>query len=170
MNIIGSILLVLLLIFTIFNLYATFTKKKRDKVNEAKYNAIFAPIDEAIMKTGKEWKGSKVSRIVTEKEQGIVAVRDDSRTRAIIGWDGGTRMFSYKEYKGSEISEGEEGISIIVRLKDESLDLKVSDGKFKPKSFVTKSLKSMAESMKSFLDEIHSLESKEMTEEKKEQE
>lgn len=43
MDIIGYILLVLLLIFTIFNLYATFTKKKRESVNGAKYNAIFAP-------------------------------------------------------------------------------------------------------------------------------
>ncbi|MDY5932074.1 MAG: hypothetical protein SPJ34_08635, partial [Candidatus Ornithospirochaeta sp.] len=45
MNASMSLIIFFLLAFTSLNLYALSSRKKRDKVNEAKYNAIFAPIE-----------------------------------------------------------------------------------------------------------------------------
>ena len=102
-NIFGYILLFVLLGFTLLNLYALATKKKRDQNNEVKYNALFQPIDDQILKLGKDWKGSPVKRLITEKEEGIVCVRDDGRKRAVIAWDGDLRTFKFSEFGGAEL-------------------------------------------------------------------
>lgn len=153
-TIIGYILLTLMLAFTLFNIYATATKKKRDAVNEAKYNALFAPIDQEILKLGKDWKGSPTMRLITEKEEGIVCVRDDGRKRAVIAWDGGLRVFRFNEFNGAELEDNEEGVRILVHLEDETLTLQASMGKFKKKSFIVKSITEMAKSFVNFLNVI----------------
>ena len=113
-SIIGYILLFIMLAFTLFNIYATATKKKRDQANEIKYNALFAPIDNEILKLGKDWKGSPTMRLITEKEEGIVCVRDDGRKRAVIAWDGDLRTFRFNEFGGAELVDDESGIKILV--------------------------------------------------------
>lgn len=152
-TVIGFILLTLLLAFTLFNIYATATKKKREEFNAQKYNALFAPLEEKIIKNSKEWKGKPTARIVTEKEAGIVAVRDDERKRAIISWDMGLKEFSFDDYIGSTIKDDESGISVTVALKDESLFLEFSNGKFK-KKYITSTLREEAKNFVEFLNKM----------------
>lgn len=154
-NIFGYILLFVLLGFTLLNLYALATKKKRDQNNEAKYNALFQPIDDQILKLGKDWKGSPVKRLITEKEEGIVCVRDDGRKRAVIAWDGDLRTFKFNEFGGAELVENEDGVKILVHLTSEVLTLQATTGKFKKKSFIVKSITNMAKDYVDFLNEIN---------------
>ena len=154
-NIFGYILLFVLLGFTLLNLYALATKKKRDQINEVKYNALFQPIDDQILKLGKDWKGSPVKRLITEKEEGIVCVRDDGRKRAVIAWDGDLRTFKFSEFGGAELAENEDGVKILVHLPSEVLTLQATTGKFKKKSFIVKSITNMAKDYVDFLNEIN---------------
>ncbi len=163
-SIIGYILLFLMLAFTLFNIYATATKKKRDQANEYKYNALFAPIDNEILKLGKDWKGSPTMRLITEKEEGIVSVRDDGRKRAVIAWDGDLRTFRFNEFGGAELVDDESGVKILVHLPSETLTLQASTGKFKKKSFIVKSVTEMARGFVEFLNKINEAET--ATEEK----
>ena len=158
-SIIGYILLFIMLAFTLFNIYATATKKKRDQANEIKYNALFAPIDNEILRLGKDWKGSPTMRLITEKEEGIVCVRDDGRKRAVIAWDGDLRTFRFNEFGGAELVDDESGVKILVHLPDETLTLQASTGKFKKKSFIIKSITEMAKGFVSFLNKINKMES-----------
>ena len=153
-NIFGYILLFVLLGFTLLNLYALATKKKRDQINEVKYNALFQPIDDQILKLGKDWKGSPVKRLITEKEEGIVCVRDDGRKRAVIAWDGNLRTFRFNEFGGAELVDDETGVKILVHLREETLTLQASTGKFKKKSFIVKSITEMAKGFVEFLNKI----------------
>ena len=153
-SIIGYILLFLMLAFTLFNIYATATKQKRDLANEYKYNALFAPIDNEILKLGKDWKGSPTMRLITEKEEGIVSVRDDGRKRAVIAWDGDLRTFRFNEFGGAELVDDETGIKILVHLPSETLTLQAASGKFKKKSFIVKSINEMAKRFVEFLNKI----------------
>ena len=155
-TIIGYILLMLLIALTLFNIYALGTKKKRDQNNEAKYNAIFAPIDNSILKLGKDWKGSLTKRLITDKEEGIVCVRDDSRKRAVIAWDGGLRTFKFSQFKGAELERDDEGVRILVHIEGESITLSAVSDKFKKKSFVYKTVEKMAEDFVEFLSVIDS--------------
>lgn len=154
-TIVGYILLMLLLAFTLFNIYAMSTKKKRDQNNEAKYNALFAPIDNAILRLGKDWKGNPTSRLITDKEEGIVCVRDDNRKRAVIAWDGDLRVFKFNEFKGAEIEEDDNGLRILVHIEGETITLVANSAKFKKKSFIYKTVKNMAEGFVSFLMAIN---------------
>lgn len=154
-SIIGYILLFLMLIFTLFNLYAMATKKKRDQANEIKYNALFAPIDNEILKLGKDWKGSPTMRLITEKEEGIVCVRDDGRKRAVIAWDGDLRTFRFNEFGGAELVDDETGVKILVHLPSETLTLQASNGKYKKKSFIIKSITEMSKNFVDFLNKIN---------------
>ena len=153
-TVIGYVLLMVMLAITLFNIYATATKKKRDQANEAKYNALFAPIDQEILKKGKDWKGNPTMRLITEKEEGIVAVRDDGRKRAVIAWDGDLRIFRFNEFGGAELVDDEEGVRILVHLPSETLTLQASNGKFKKKSFIVKYVTKMAKSFVEFLNVI----------------
>lgn len=162
MNASMSLIIFFLLAFTSLNLYALLSRKKRDKENEAKYNAIFAPIEKAILSNGKEWKDGYVLRLITENEQGIAIVRDDSRSRAAIAWNEGVMIFRYNEYISSEIKEDESGISFIVHFEDEDLAFRVSNAANRKNSYVTKTLRSNTESFVSFLEEINNKDDKEI--------
>ena len=158
-SIIGYILLFIMLGITLFNIYATATKKKRYQANEMKYNALFAPIDNEILKLGKDWKGSPTMRLITEKEEGIVCVRDDGRKRAVIAWDGDLRTFRFNEFGGAELVDDETGVKILVYLREETLTLQAATGKFKKKSFIVKSITEMAKGFVEFLNKINEMES-----------
>lgn len=155
MNIIGNILLFVLIAFTIFNIYATATKKKRDAANEAKYNALFAPIDQKILNRGKEWKGNSVKRLITEKEEGIVCVRDDNRKKAVIGWEDDLREFPFSAFNGAELISTDTDTKVLVHIDGETLTLTCREGKFKKKSFISKYVDQMAKDFVDFLNVIN---------------
>ena len=119
-SIIGYILLFIMLGITLFNIYATATKKKRDQANEMKYNALF-----------------------------------DGRKRSVIAWDGDLRTFRFNEFGGAELVDDETGVKILVHLREETLTLQASTGKFKKKSFIVKSITEMAKGFVEFLNKIN---------------
>ena len=152
-GIIGTILLVLLIGITVFNIYATATKKKRDGSAKVRYDALFSAIENEILKSDSSWNTAKVKRIVTEDEQGILAALDDEKRRAVIGWQGGTFPFSYDDYIGSELND-EKGLILTVRTKNDALDLTLSEGKFRKNGSACKPVKDMGRIMMEFLDTI----------------
>ena len=97
-------------------------------------------------------------RLITEKEEGIVCVRDDGRKRAVIAWDGDLRTFRFNEFGGAELVDDESGVKILVHLPDETLTLQASTGKFKKKSFIIKSITEMAKGFVEFLNKINEME------------
>lgn len=151
---IGSIILIILLIITFFNIYATATKKKRDANTKIQYDALFTPIDDAIRKDGKSWNDARVKRIVTEDGQGIVAVLDDERRRGMIAWNGGTFPFSFDDYVSSELKDEGSGLTLTVTTKDDALDLVIGAAGSKKRGFTAKMIRDMGRLMKEFLDSI----------------
>ena len=94
-------------------------------------------------------------RVITEKEEGIVCVRDDGRKRAVIAWDGDLRTFRFNEFGGAELVDDETGVKILVYLREETLTLQAATGKFKKKSFIVKSITEMAKGFVEFLNKIN---------------
>lgn len=152
-TVIGYILLTVLLLFTLFNIYATATKKKREKFNEAKYNALFAPLEEKIIKNSKEWKDNPTLRIVSDSESGIIIVRDDKRKMCALSWDYGLKIFSFSEYKSSEINEDSTKLTVTLSLEEEDMSFILNSGKYK-KKYISSTIKEEAKSMVEFLSKI----------------
>lgn len=153
MNILGYILLMALLAFTLFNLYATATKKKREKTNAQKYNALFYPIDQSILDLPGHYKGCPTKRLITENEEGIVCVKNDKKKMAVLAWTGDLKEFSYSSFEGAVLVE-EGKTKIEVTIDGEKLTINCTSGKFKKKSFISRTVLKMAKDFVEYLNKI----------------
>ena len=75
-SIIGYILLFIMLAFTLFNIYATATKKKRDQANEKKYNALMTAKMLTIADTDIENTRKKVNKLIRTVNQCITLLSE----------------------------------------------------------------------------------------------
>ncbi|MDY3849529.1 MAG: hypothetical protein SOZ46_01750 [Bullifex sp.] len=152
MGTIGSVVLVVLIVIIVLNICVAATKKKRDGSTRVRYEELFAPIESAILSEDESWNAARVKRIVTEEEKGILAALDDGKKRAVIGWNGGSFPFSYKDYVSAEVDA--RGLTLTVKTRNDSVELTLSEGKHRKDGSASKPVKEMGRIMKEFLDTI----------------
>lgn len=152
-NIIWIIISVILVIFIALSIFSMATGKKRNESLEEKYNNIFAPLMDRVREKNVMGDDSLVVKILTDTEDGVLAVRDDKKKLCAVAYSDKTLVFPFIDYKSCTLlSDG--NIVLNLSLVDESYEITVSGGKFKNSGIVGKQLLSMAKKMKDFLDEM----------------
>ena len=152
-NVIGIIISVILVIFIALSIISMATGKKRNESLEEKYNNIFAPLMDRVREKNVMGDDSLVVKILTDTEDGVLAVRDDKKKLCAVAYSDKTLVFPFIDYKSCTLlSDG--NIVLNLSLVDESYEITVSNGKFKNSGIVGKQLLSMAKKMKDFLDEM----------------
>ncbi|MGN0840984.1 MAG: hypothetical protein ACI4NB_09160 [Candidatus Ornithospirochaeta sp.] len=152
-NIIWIIISVILVIFIALSIFSMATEKKRNESLEEKYNNIFAPLMERVREKNLMGDDSLVVKILTDKEDGVLAVRDDNKKLCAVAYSDETLIFPFSDYK-SCILDAEGKIILNLSLVGKTYSITISSGKFKNTSIVGKQLLSMANKMKNFLDEM----------------
>ena len=152
-NVIWVIISVILVIFIALSIISMATGKKRNESLEEKYNNIFAPLMDRVREKNVMGDDSLVVKILTDTEDGILAVRDDKKKLCAVAYSDKTLVFPFIDYKSCTLlSDG--NIVLNLSLVDESYEITVSSGKFKNSGIEGKQLLSMAKKMKDFLDEM----------------
>ena len=152
-NVIWIIISVILVIFIALSIISMATGKKRNESLEEKYNNIFAPLMDRVREKNVMGDDSLVVKILTDTEDGVLAVRDDKKKLCAVAYSDKTLVFPFIDYKSCTLlSDG--NIILNLSLVDESYEITVSSGKFKNSGIVGKQLLSMAKKMKDFLDEM----------------
>ena len=152
-NIIWIIICIILVVFVALSIFSMATGKKRNESLEEKYNNIFAPLMERVREKDVMGDDSLVVKILTDKEDGVLAVRDDEKKLCAVAWRDETLVFPFADYKSCTL-EAEGKIVLDLSLFDKTYSITISSGKFKNTSIVGRQLLSMANKMKNFLDEI----------------
>ena len=152
-NIIWIIICVILVIFIALSIFSLATGKRRNESLEEKYNNIFAPLMERVREKGAMGDDSLVVKILTDKEDGVLAVRDDEKNLCAVAYCDETLIFPFADYKSCTL-DTESKIVLNLSLVDKTYSVTISSGKFKNTSIVGKQLLSMANKMKNFLDEM----------------
>ena len=151
-NIIWIIISVILVIFIALSIFSMAGKKRNESLEE-KYNNIFAPLMERVREKNLMGDDSLVVKILTDKEEGVLAVRDDNKKLCAVAYCDETLIFPFSDYK-SCILDAEGKIILNLSLVGKTYSITISSGKFKNTSIVGKQLLSMANKMKNFLDEM----------------
>ena len=152
-NVIWIIISVILVIFIALSIISMATGKKRNESLEEKYNNIFSPLMDRVREKNVMGDDSLVVKILTDTEDGVLAVRDDKKKLCAVAYSDKTLIFPFIDYKSCTLlSDG--NIVLKLSLVDKSYEITVSSGKFKNRGIVGKQLLSMAKKMKDFLDEM----------------
>lgn len=162
MNIVMYIVLLIVLAFTVYNFIATSSVKGRNKANRAKYNALFAPVEEALLEEQKRRKCcfGKVVRILNDREQPIVVVRDDTRRIGAIAMKDFLEVFSFDDVKNARIeNDGRNNASVKVQIREDIFTFDISTKGYSKHSFTGKLCRDMANWFVEALD-ISKLDSK----------
>ena len=152
-NVIWVIISVILVIFIALSIISMATGKKKNESLEEKYNNIFSPLMDRVREKNVMGDDSLVVKILTDTEDGVLAVRDDKKKLCAVAYSDKTLVFPFIDYKSCTLlSDG--NIVLNLSLVDESYEITVSSGKFKNSGIEGKQLLSMAKKMKDFLDEM----------------
>ena len=152
-NVIWVIISVILVIFIALSIISMATGKKRNESLEEKYNNIFSPLMDRVREKNVMGDDSLVVKILTDTEDGVLAVRDDKKKLCAVAYSDKTLVFPFIDYKSCTLdTEGK--IVLNLSLVDKTYSITISSGKFKNTSIVGKQLLSMANKMKNFLDEM----------------
>ena len=153
----GSVILivicVIVFIFIALSIFSRATGNKRTANMEEKYNNIFNPLMERVREKNCMGDESLVVKIITDTEDGVLAVRDDEKRICALAWKDDLLIFPFSDYKECTINS-DVGIIMNLKVGNEVYPISISSGKFKSTGIIGKQLYSMVIKMKNFLDEI----------------
>ncbi len=147
-TVIGYIILTIGIGLTLYNIYATATLKKRNQANAAKYNLIFAPVENALLEKQKEYNCHflDVTRIVTDREEPIVVVSDWKKKIAAVATQNLVEVFPFDSMKEAEIEKDEStnNVSVVLNLDDKTLTFPIATKGYRKSSMNRKLCLDMA--------------------------
>ena len=100
-SILTYILALFLIAFTLFNLYATMTAKKRKQISSASFKVLCNEIEKELIKLQQE-KGlnfSYVKRMANDQNNVIIFVKDLDKKFAAIAMKDDIKLFSFSDIK-----------------------------------------------------------------------
>lgn len=160
-SILTYILCLVLIAFTLFNLYALLTSKRKKALSNQSYAASMAPIEKKLLEIQKQ-RGvafDKVKRMVNDQNEAIILVSDSKQRIAAIGMKDDTLIFPFseivdvkKEYtrKNKKVLSGK----IVLTLKDSSYTYTIASKPFNPKGLIGKVL---YDTIEEFASELNAL-------------
>ncbi len=124
-SVIGYIALTVGIALTLFNIYATATLKKRNQINKAKYDMMFAPVEKVLLEKQKECgcRFLSVTRVVTDTEEPVVIVSDEKKKIAAVATSTDVEVFPFDLIESVSIKNDEKtnNISVLLSLKDKNI-------------------------------------------------
>ena len=108
-NVIWIIISVILVIFIALSIISMATGKKRNESLEEKYNNIFAPLMDRVREKNVMGDDSLVVKILTDTEDGVLAVRDDKKNS--VPWHTVTKLLFFLS---SIISHAPSSVTVIL--------------------------------------------------------
>jgi len=117
MSVLMYVILAILIIFTIFNYLAAKGVKKRNKLNEEKFTALFAPVEEALHEEEKRngCSFSAEARIINDKEEPMLVARDDEKRICAIATNDFVKVFAFEDVGAIKIEKYPETNNISVK-------------------------------------------------------
>lgn len=149
MNIVMYIVLLIVLAFTVYNFIATSSLKGRNKKNKAKFDALFAPVETSLLEEQKKRKCNfgKVVRILNDREQPIVIVRDDAKRIGAIAMRDFLEVFSFDDVKNATVvKDDKNNASVKVQIAEKVFTFDISTKGYSKHSFTGKLCQDMANS------------------------
>lgn len=98
-NILIYLVVIILIAFTLLNLYSTMTAKKRKAVANAKYQQALKPVEQKLLKLQKErnLNFDKVKRLINDEGNAIIFASDSKALITVIGMAEDTLLFKNSE-------------------------------------------------------------------------
>ena len=149
MNIVMYIVLLVVLALIVHNFIATSSLKGRNKKNKAKFDALFASVEAVLLEEQKKRKCSfgKVIRILNDREQPIVIVRDDAKRIGAIAMGDFLEVFSFDDVKNAKVKKDDKNnASVKVQIAEEAFTFDISTKEYSNHSFTDKLCQDMANS------------------------
>ena len=144
-SILTYILALFLIAFTLFNLYATMTAKKRKQISSASFKVICNEIEKELIKLQKE-KGlnfSYVKRMANDQNNVIIFVKDLDKKFAAIAMKDDIKLFSFSDIKDVKTQYEKSNKKILsakvdVTINDETWTYTFASKPFNPKGIIGK--------------------------------
>ncbi len=149
------IILFALVVFTILNILSQINGRKRKKAYDRKFSSIFQPLENELLDVQKKNSCSfnTITRVMNDRDEGIVAVRDDSKGIIAIAMKDFLLTASCADMESVRIEEdGKTGnMSVIALIKGETYTFAIATKGYARVSFSRMMLKRMAENLKNAL-------------------
>lgn len=160
MKIITYIIALALIAFTIFNLLATSTAKKRQKSSKQSYQAAIWPIEKRLLSVMKS-RGSDytvVKRMVSDLGNGIIFAYDPKKGECVIGMADDTLIFNSSDIVNAKTNYLQKGkkvlkADVILTLSDAEYTYEIAAKPFNPKGLIGKVLYDTTEEFCAALNE-----------------
>ena len=160
-NILIYLVVIILIAFTLLNLYSTMTAKKRKAVANAKYQQALKPVEQKLLKLQKErnLNFDKVKRLINDEENAIIFASDSKALITAIGMAEDTLLFKNSELadvKKLYENQGKKVLSAKIEIKVNSLCYTYNIGTrpFNPKGFIGKVIYEDTEELYTLLNQI----------------
>lgn len=160
-SILTYILALFLIAFTLFNLYATMTAKKRKQISSASFKVLCNEIEKELIKLQKE-KGlnfSYVKRMANDQNDVIIFVKDIDKKMAAIAMKDDIKLFSFSSLKDVKTLYEKKGKKILNAKIDVTIDNDTWTYTFASKPFNPKGIlgKVIYDTTVEFKDELNKL-------------
>ncbi len=160
-SILTYILALFLIAFTLFNLYATMTAKKRKQISSASFKVLCNEIEKELIKLQKE-KGlnfSYVKRMANDQNNVIIFVKDLDKKFAAIAMKDDIKLFSFSSLKDVKTLYEKKGKKILNAKIDVTIDNDTWTYTFASKPFNPKGIlgKVIYDTTVEFKDELNKL-------------
>lgn len=160
-SILTYILALFLIAFTLFNLYATMTAKKRKQISSASFKVLCNEIEKELIKLQKE-KGlnfSYVKRMANDQNDVIIFVKDIDKKMAAIAMKDDIKLFSFYSLKDVKTLYEKKGKKILNAKIDVTIDNDTWTYTFASKPFNPKGIlgKVIYDTTVEFKDELNKL-------------
>ena len=160
-SILTYILALFLIAFTLFNLYATMTTKKRKQISSASFKVLCNEIEKELIKLQKE-KGlnfSYVKRMANDQNDVIIFVKDIDKKMAAIAMKDDIKLFSFSSLKDVKTLYEKKGKKILNAKIDVTIDNDTWTYTFASKPFNPKGIlgKVIYDTTVEFKDELNKL-------------
>lgn len=157
------IIALVLIAFTLFNLYATLTAKKRKQISSASFRVLCNQIEEELIKLQKQ-KGlnfSYIKRMANDQNDVIIFVKDIDKKMAAIAMKDDIKLFSFSALKDVKTLYEKKGKKILnakidVTIDDDTWTYTFASKPFNPKGILGKVI---YDTTVEFKDELNSLKS-----------
>ena len=160
-SILTYILALSLIAFTLFNLYATMTAKKRKQISSASFKVLCNEIEKELIKLQKE-KGlnfSYIKRMANDQNDVIIFVKDIDKKMAAIAMKDDIKLFSFSSLKDVKTLYEKKGKKILNAKIDVTIDNDTWTYTFASKPFNPKGIlgKVIYDTTVEFKDELNKL-------------
>lgn len=157
------IIALVLIAFTLFNLYATLTAKKRKQISSASFRVLCNQIEEELIKLQKQ-RGlnfSYIKRMANDQNDVIIFVKDIDKKMAAIAMKDDIKLFSFSALKDVKTLYEKKGKKILnakidVTIDDDTWTYTFASKPFNPKGILGKVI---YDTTVEFKDELNSLKS-----------